>query len=180
MRAQITWFDVVSRGNNPQMKFGDVQVMRRDGSVLRGPVKGVRREGRENIIEVIWVAEKKTPQSEWVRQTPDPIVITFFEGQPFLDGNTIEATIPELGELKLFRKGEASYLDPSVVTGLQGNEVRQYRAWLYDIPLDSNWERIVNRVVHDLGAGGLASEYEQMQVQDEAAAFKGQTTSAAS
>lgn len=180
MKRQVTWLDVVTRGNDPNTRFGDIEITRRDGSVLRGPVKGIRREGNEITIDFIWAAERKTPQSDWTRQTPESITVTYLEGQPFFDGLTVEVYVPEQGDVKLFKKGAASYLDPSEVPGLLGEEVRQSRAWMYDIPLDSTWEQVVDRVVDDLGADGLTGPEEQMQVQDEADTFGGKTAQATS
>lgn len=75
-----------------------------------------------------------------------------------------------IGQFQVFQK-HTGPLEPHEVNGLEADEVRQSRAWMYDIPLDSNWKTIVDRVVHDLGADGLVRPECQIRVQNEAAQF---------
>jgi hypothetical protein len=92
------------------------------------------------------------------------------ECQPHIkEDGRLYFSVPTVGEVYIFQK-HTDYLDPSRVNGLDNDEVRQSRAWLYDLPLDADWETIIART-SDLGADGLVSGHDQVQIQREAQMF---------
>lgn len=163
----IKWDEVIERAN--KSRFGDIQ-NDRIHCIQRGPVKKIYRNGHKIVFETIWMARQDRPRSEW--QNLYSAGFTINDGcKPFIkkDG-TLYFNIPNVGEVQIFPK-HTNELDPSEIIGLEGDEVRQSRAWMYDIPLDSDWKAIVDRVVNDLGADGLTSPHDQVRIQDEAAHF---------
>jgi hypothetical protein len=149
---------------------GDLQLERLDGSVERGPIKEIRQEGYHHIFETIWFARVVDGAGEWRRRDPLVLKIHPINFTLWANDDGYYFTVPNLGGVQIYRK-HTKHLDPSNVNGLTNREVRESRAWIYDIPLDSDWKAIVDRVVSDLGADGVTSAYEQRQVQDEAAQF---------
>lgn len=147
---------------------GDLELKRVDGSTQRGPVKGIRDNGLI-FFDMIWLADKEGHRGEWRRQENTGIQIAS-SCEPHSNERGFEIDIPGVGVIQLHRRN-ADHLDPSHVIGLTSNEMRQSRAWIYGMPLDSSWSEIIERVVVDLGSSGLTSAEEQWQIQEEAEQF---------
>ena len=166
---RVKWDEIIERAR--QGRFGDLQIDKPNGSTQRGPVTAIRR-GESNLIvfDTIWMAYKEFPEDNWENNHTTAVMISD-ECQPFFkqDGTMCFGN-SAIGQFQVFQK-HTGPLEPHEVRGLEADEVRQSRAWMYDISLDSDWKKIVDRVVNDLGADGLVDSHDQIRVQDEAAQF---------
>ena len=168
---RITWDQVIERANKG--KFGDVQIDMPSGTIQRGPISTIRR-GESNLIvfETIWMARKESNGfgDYWYNDNVTGMMVSDECRLRCKADGTICFGNSHIGEHQLFRK-HTGYLEPHQVSGLEPDDFRRSRAWMYDIPLDSKWEKIIERVVKDLGGDGLVDYEDQVRVQEEAEQF---------
>lgn len=160
-----TWDEIIERAKDG--RFGDLQISTQNGSVKRGPITTIRRDEKNLIVlEVIWMAFRESIHDDWERLGTTAVKISD-QCRPYfnLDGFLCFGD-RYIGEFKVFPK-QGGMLEPDQVYDLEPDEVRRHRAWMYGLPLESDWDTIVERVVDDLGADGLATAEEQLQVQEE-------------
>lgn len=148
--------------------FGDLQIEKPDGSIQRGPVTAVRR-GESNMIvfDTIWMAHRETCHDDWESKHTTGVMVSDQCYAWSKQDGTVCFGNSSIGQFQLFRL-HTGYLEPHEVRGLEPDEVRRSRAWMYCIPLDSDWNAIVDRVVNDLGGDGLVDGADQLRVQEEA------------
>lgn len=166
---RVNWDEIIERANKG--RFGDVQIEKPDGSLHRGPITAVRR-GESNMIafDTIWMARRESRYDDWQNLHGTGVMVSD-ECQPyFKQDGTLCFGNSAIGQFQVFQK-HSGPLEPHEVHGLEADEVRQSRAWMYDIPLTSDWKTIIDRVVNDLGADGLVAPEDQIRVQDEAVQF---------
>lgn len=166
---QVTWNEILERA--AKGRLGDIHIMKSNGHMLRGPLTGITRNDDGKIVfNTICVAWCGNLEDDWEPTLDlEPMDVSGWSGEINKEG-TISFVAPGLGQVLIYQKHTA-HLEPHEVRDLPGDVVRQWRAWIYDIGLDSDWPKIIERVVDDLGADGLTSPHEQIQVQREAQHF---------
>lgn len=162
---QTTWDKVIELAGTGF--FCDLQITAADGSIKRGPIVTIRR-GENNliVIETVWMARKVNIHDHWENIGTTAVSVSD-ECRPYFNQSKIVCFGNRfIGEFKVYHK-YAEPIDPGEVSDLEPDDVRRTRALMYDLPLDANWDTIVERVVDDLGANGLTTPEEQLQVQEE-------------
>lgn len=166
---RMTWNEVIERARKGRL--GDLEIEKPDGSTQRGPIVTVQRgEAGTIVFQTIWMARRESRHDAWQSAHVSGVTVSDECQVNFDREGTIHFGHTAIGHLRVFQK-HAGPLEPHEVYGLTQDEVRQSRAWMYDIPLDSDWDTIIDRVVDDLGKDGLVDVEDQLRVQYEAEAM---------
>jgi hypothetical protein len=174
--AQLTWDQLIKRLKvDRHAAFGDLQI-ETERCEYRGPLKEVYffQEGVHFVnFETIWTACRLDTGWYSISLTEIAVgtVCRLFmdsEGTVRIEGFGMgSASVTKACLLGAYHP--SNRLDPTLVHGLTGHQLRQSRAKMYGLPLNCTWSQIVERVVHDLGGAGLADSAEQARIQQEAA-----------
>jgi hypothetical protein len=163
--TKITWDQVIDRAN--KRRFNDLVVGYAHWH-CRGPVKRVYRSHNRIIFETIWFARKDASCRGW-EKVDEPVFSVSAEVQPELENGTVEFLVDNTCLVHLLSKAAVgSSLDPRKVAGLEPDQIRNHRAWQYNLAIGASWPEILDEV-RDQALDGSVSDNDQRQIQEEAA-----------